>query len=264
MHRPTQDLRITSVRPLISPAILIDEIPISESASSLVADTRQAIAQVIHGRDSRLVVVVGRAPSTTRRGARVCREAEDARRSLPERARRSCCAAISRSRAQRWAGRGSSTTPDLDGSFHVNKGLRLARKLLLDVNGIGLAHGLGVPRHPDSAVHRRSHVMGGHRRAHHRKPGASRARVWAFDAGRLQEQHRRQRAAGHRRGLRGGVGALVSRRHQAGRVGHLPHDGERQLSRDTAWRLADRARTSTPLASARCARGWPRRPDGRP
>ena len=59
MQRPTQDLRITSVRPLISPAILIDEIPISESASNLVADTRQAITRVIHGLDPRLVVVVG-------------------------------------------------------------------------------------------------------------------------------------------------------------------------------------------------------------
>ena len=49
MYRPTQDLRISSVRPLISPAILIDEIPISESASNLVADTRHAITQVIHG-----------------------------------------------------------------------------------------------------------------------------------------------------------------------------------------------------------------------
>ena len=59
MFRQTQDLRITGVRPLISPAILIEEIPISERASNLVADTRQAVTNVLDGRDPRLVVVVG-------------------------------------------------------------------------------------------------------------------------------------------------------------------------------------------------------------
>src|SRR5580765_6576966 len=59
MIRRTDDLRIRDVRPLIPPAILLEEIPISERASNVVSDTRAAIGQVLEGRDPRLVVVVG-------------------------------------------------------------------------------------------------------------------------------------------------------------------------------------------------------------
>src|SRR3989442_10335809 len=59
MLRRTDDLRITQTRPLISPAILLEEIPISERASNVVSDTRLALSNIIHGTDSRLVVVVG-------------------------------------------------------------------------------------------------------------------------------------------------------------------------------------------------------------
>ena len=57
--RRTDDLRITHVRPLIPPAILLEEIPISERASNVVSNTRQAIADVLEGTDPRLVVIVG-------------------------------------------------------------------------------------------------------------------------------------------------------------------------------------------------------------
>src|ERR687883_164056 len=59
MIRRTDDLRIRDVRPLIPPAILLEEIPISERASNVVSDARTAIANVIAGTDSRLVVVAG-------------------------------------------------------------------------------------------------------------------------------------------------------------------------------------------------------------
>ena len=60
MFQKTDDLRIREVRPLIPPAILLEEIPISERASNVVSDTRAAIANV-HRRRAipRLVVVVG-------------------------------------------------------------------------------------------------------------------------------------------------------------------------------------------------------------
>jgi 3-deoxy-7-phosphoheptulonate synthase len=57
--RRTDDLRITQVRPLIPPAILLEEIPISERASNVVSNTRQAIADVLERRDPRLVVIAG-------------------------------------------------------------------------------------------------------------------------------------------------------------------------------------------------------------
>jgi len=141
MIRLTDDLRITQVRPLIPPAILLEEVRISETAADLVSDTRSAITNVLKGEDSRLVVVVGPC-SIHDTGAAL----EYAERLLPL--------------AQRYAGhliivmrsyfekprtsvgwKGLINDPDLDESFHVNKGLRLARKLLLDVNNMGLPTG---------------------------------------------------------------------------------------------------------------------------
>ena len=59
MFQKTDDLRIRQVRPLIPPAILHEEIPISERASNVVAATRAAIANALKGQDPRLVVIAG-------------------------------------------------------------------------------------------------------------------------------------------------------------------------------------------------------------
>src|SRR4051794_25807359 len=59
MFQRTDDLRITQVRPLIPPAILLEEIPISERASNTGSYPRAPIGNAIGGRHPRLVVVVG-------------------------------------------------------------------------------------------------------------------------------------------------------------------------------------------------------------
>jgi len=138
MLQRTDDLRITETRPLIPPAILLEEIPVSETASNVVSDTRKAVAQVIGGHDSRLVVIAG--PCSI----------HDTKAALEYAGRL-------KSLADRYAGhlillmrsyfekprtsvgwKGLINDPDLDESYHINKGLRLARKLLLDVNDMGL------------------------------------------------------------------------------------------------------------------------------
>ncbi|MCC7181485.1 MAG: 3-deoxy-7-phosphoheptulonate synthase [Acidobacteria bacterium] len=141
MHRRTEDLRITGVRPLIPPAILIEEIPMSEGASNLVADTRLAVARALEGRDSRLVIVVG--PCSIHDPV----AAVDYARRLKALAERYANELIVVLRCYfekprttiGW--KGLINDPDLDGSFHVNRGLRLARKLLLEVNDLGLPTG---------------------------------------------------------------------------------------------------------------------------
>ncbi len=141
MFKRTDDLRITQVRPLIPPAILLEEIPISERASNVVSDTRAAIANVLEGRDSRLIVVVG--PCSIHDTKAALEYAERLRvlaaryadhliivmRSYFEKPRTSIG----------W--KGLINDPDLDETFHINKGLRLARRLLLDVNDMGLPTG---------------------------------------------------------------------------------------------------------------------------
>src|SRR5437868_11491723 len=138
MIRRTDDLRIRDVRPLIPPAILLEEIPIGERASNIVSDARAAIAGVIGGADSRLVVVVGPC-SIHDAGAALYY----ARRLKPIADRLAdSLIIVMRTYFEKprtvvgW--KGLINDPDLDESFHINKGLRLARKLLLDINDLGL------------------------------------------------------------------------------------------------------------------------------
>ncbi len=139
MFKKTDDLRITQVRPLIPPAILLEEIPISERASNVVAGTRVAVANALAGQDPRLVVIAGPcsihdASAALDYASRLQRLAERfsdhliiLMRTYFEKPRTTVG----------W--KGFINDPDLDESFHINKGLRLARKLLLDVNDLGLA-----------------------------------------------------------------------------------------------------------------------------
>jgi len=138
MFRKTDDLRITQVRPLIPPAILLEEIPLSERASNVVSNARAVVAAALEGRDPRLVIIAGPCsihdPSAAldyaERLSRVAAPYADhlivLMRTYFEKPRTSVG----------W--KGLINDPDLDESYHINKGLRLARKLLLDINDSGL------------------------------------------------------------------------------------------------------------------------------
>lgn len=152
MLRPTDDLRIRDIRPLISPAILLEEIPVTDRASNVVAEARTAIAQVLRGEDPRLLVVAGpcsihdteAAVEYAGRLARVAARLSDrlvvVMRAYFEKPRT----------VVGW--KGLINDPDLDGTYRINKGLRLARRLLLEVNDLGLPTGLEfldtqIPQH---------------------------------------------------------------------------------------------------------------------
>ena len=141
MYQRTDDLRIKDVRPLIPPAILLEEIPITERASNIVADARAAIGAVISGADDRLLVVVGPCSihdvaAALEYGARLKPLAD---RYVGE------LIVVMRAYFEKprtnvgW--KGFINDPDLDESFHINKGLRLARRLLVDLNDTGLPTG---------------------------------------------------------------------------------------------------------------------------
>ena len=141
MFRRTDDLRIRDVRPLIPPAILLEEIPISERASNVVSDARASIANVIAGTDRRLVVVVG--PCSIH-DTNAAFEYAGRLKAIADRLSGSLIV-VMRTYFEKprtsvgW--KGLINDPDLDESFHINKGLRLARRLLLDVNDLGLPTG---------------------------------------------------------------------------------------------------------------------------
>jgi 3-deoxy-7-phosphoheptulonate synthase len=139
--RRTDDLRITQVRPLIPPAILLEELPISEQTSNLVWNTRTAIANCLTGADPRLVVIVG--PCSIHDPAAAMEYAK----ALVKLATRYAdqLLIVMRTYFEKprtivgW--KGFINDPDLDETYHINKGLRLARRLLLDVNEMGLPTG---------------------------------------------------------------------------------------------------------------------------
>ena len=59
MLNATDDVRIDNLRPLLPPAILMEELPLAEQCAELVASTRKKVGDIVSGRDDRLVVVVG-------------------------------------------------------------------------------------------------------------------------------------------------------------------------------------------------------------
>ena len=141
MFQLTDDLRIAGLRPLVSPAILMEELPISEEVSNLVARTRVAASNVIKGDDERLLVIVGPCsihdPDAALEYAG--RLVEVAGRMQDE------LVIIMRVYFEKprtkvgW--KGLINDPDLDNSFNINAGLRKARKLLVDLGTIGMPAG---------------------------------------------------------------------------------------------------------------------------
>jgi 3-deoxy-7-phosphoheptulonate synthase len=137
----TDDIRIGAVRPLITPALLEEWLPVPAATLALVERSRAAISRVLHGADDRLIVVVG-----------PC--------SIHDHDQAMEYARLLQAQAQAFAGelllvmrvyfekprttvgwKGYINDPHLDGSFAINEGLELARQLLLDVLALGLPVG---------------------------------------------------------------------------------------------------------------------------
>lgn len=137
----TNDTRIRAVRPLTTPALLQEKLPASDAVLATVLQSREAISNVLHGRDDRLVVVVGPCSihdhDQAMAYARLLKVQADALKAD--------LVVVMRTYFEKprttvgW--KGYINDPHLDGSFSINEGLELARALLLDVLGLGLAVG---------------------------------------------------------------------------------------------------------------------------
>jgi len=138
MEPRTDDLRIANSRPLISPAVLAEELPLPEGSAQFVQQARQTIEHILVGEDSRVLVIVGPCsvhdPAALLDFARQLKAGTD---SLTDAIYPVLRVYFEKPRTiVGW--KGLINDPDLDGSFHVDKGLHLARKLLLDVAELGL------------------------------------------------------------------------------------------------------------------------------
>jgi 3-deoxy-7-phosphoheptulonate synthase len=135
------DVRIGAVRPLISPALLLDDMPAPDSAVSLVENARVELAKVLSGADDRLIVVVG--PCSIHDHDQALEYARHLK--VVADALKDDLVVVMRVYFEKprttvgW--KGYINDPRLDGSFRINEGLRKARELLLDIAAIGLPAG---------------------------------------------------------------------------------------------------------------------------
>ena len=141
MFRRTDDLRIQDLRPLIAPAILMEDLPITEALSTTVAQAREEIAAELWGRSDRLLVVVGPCSiHDTDAGLEYAALLAQKRRELTDTLHIVMRVYFEKPRTTvGW--KGLINDPNLDGSFNINQGLKAARRFLLDVLGLGLAAG---------------------------------------------------------------------------------------------------------------------------
>ena len=141
MNRQTDDLRIREIRELITPEELTREHAHTEQSSETVTRSRKRLHEILHGQDDRLAVVIGPCSIHDVNSAM-----EYARRLAKERERLSDTLEIVMrvyfEKPRTTVGwKGLINDPDLDGSFNINRGLQVARRLLLDVNQLGLPAG---------------------------------------------------------------------------------------------------------------------------
>ncbi len=134
----TDNLRIVKTHPLVSPAILAEELPHSESATSFVAESRQTIQNILFGTDDRLMVIVGPCSiHDTEAAVEYAERLKSVADGLEDQL--FCVMRVYFEKPRTVVGwKGLINDPDLDGTFRINKGLRLARRLLLEVTNIGL------------------------------------------------------------------------------------------------------------------------------
>ncbi len=141
LHYTTDDVRIESLRPLIPPAILMEELPLSADQARFVSEGRAEIANCVLGMDDRLVVIVGpcsihEPKAGLEYAERLARAAEKYKRDL-----RIVMRVYFEKPRTTIGWKGLINDPRLDESFAINEGLRLARKFLLGVIALNLPAG---------------------------------------------------------------------------------------------------------------------------
>ncbi|MBP3194211.1 MAG: 3-deoxy-7-phosphoheptulonate synthase AroG [Cardiobacteriaceae bacterium] len=130
----TDDLRIKEVRPVLPPIAVIEKYPITQLAAETVQNCRDAIHNIIYGADNRLLVIIGPCSIHDTKlaldyGQRLKKLREKYRDTLEIVMR------VYFEKPRTTVGwKGLLNDPYLDGSFAINDGLRMARKLLLDLN----------------------------------------------------------------------------------------------------------------------------------
>jgi len=138
MQHQTDDVRIREIKELLPPIAHLYELPISETASELIYRTRHDISALLHGSDDRLLVVVGPCsihdiPAAEEYGRRLMVLREKYAKEMVVVMR------VYFEKPRTTVGwKGLINDPHLDESYDINGGLRIARRLLLSLNNLGM------------------------------------------------------------------------------------------------------------------------------
>jgi 3-deoxy-7-phosphoheptulonate synthase len=132
------DVRIKEIKELLPPGHVLREFPVSPQAAETTYDTRRAIHRVLHGADDRLLVITGPCSIHDVNAAiEYANKLLGAKQELA--ADLLIVMRVYFEKPRTTVGwKGLINDPDLDGSFQINKGLRLARGLVLELNELGM------------------------------------------------------------------------------------------------------------------------------
>ena len=134
----TENLNVVEVMPITSPKKLKDLLPVSENVIETVLNSRNAIKSILEGEDSRLLMIVG--PCSIHDPKAAIEYAERLKK-LADKVSETVLVVmrVYFEKPRTTVGwKGLINDPELDGSHKLNKGIELARRLLLDINALGL------------------------------------------------------------------------------------------------------------------------------
>ena len=141
MEYRTDDLRIKEIKELLPPSAVLRDCPISRNAAKIVWETRQAIHRILHGADDRLLVVMGPCSiHDTKAAKEYAGKLKEAKEQVA--ADLLVVMRVYFEKPRTTVGwKGLINDPELNGSFHINEGLQIARHLLLELNERGMPAG---------------------------------------------------------------------------------------------------------------------------
>ena len=134
----TENLNIVEVLPITSPKILKDILPVSDNVVENVLNARNAIRSILEGEDSRLLMIVG--PCSIHDPEAALEYAERLK-SLADKVSDTIFVVmrVYFEKPRTTVGwKGLINDPELDGTHKINKGIELARRLLIEINALGL------------------------------------------------------------------------------------------------------------------------------
>lgn len=138
MHYKIDDLRIRGIQEVIPPQQLHQEIPVSDGGTRTIHDARVEIHNILHQKDDRLLVIMGPCSIHDPEAAREYAGRLQGLMNQVEKEIRLVMRVYFEKPRTTVGWKGLINDPDLDGSFQINKGLRLARHLLADFAEMGI------------------------------------------------------------------------------------------------------------------------------